>query len=166
MAFGPQIVRFAAGSIVYNEGDRGDQACLVKAGEVEIFQMREGRRVEIAHAKAGQIFGELEMVDGSNRMADARAITNVEIEIIPRSAFLSELMVLDPKIHTTLLELIAFVRATDPLAPGEQGDGRTAEMAAFLRGVAFGHGFAQVKSPFTRTISELLIYYAGRRVPH
>jgi VIT1/CCC1 family predicted Fe2+/Mn2+ transporter len=166
MAFGPQIVRFAAGTIVYNEGDRGDHACLVKSGEVEIFQMRDGSRVEIARAKAGQMFGELELVDGSNRMADARAMTNVELEIIPRAAFLSELLGLDPKIHSTLLDLIDFVRTTSPLAPGDAGDGKSAEMAAFLRGVSFGQGLAEVKSPFTRTISELLLYYAGRRVPH
>ena len=162
----PQIVRYVAGTLVYEEGARGDFACLVRSGEIEIFQHRDGARIEIARAHTGQMFGELEVVDGAARMASARALTNVELEIIPRATFLNELLVLDPKIHATLLELIDFVRAATPLAPGAAGDAKAVEMAGFLRGVAFGQGLAQVKSPFTRTISELLLYYAGRRVPH
>jgi len=169
MALIPPVVRYAAGTLVYEEGARGDFACLVRSGEIEIFQMRGAEKVEIAHTKAGQMFGELELVDGADRMASARAITNAEIEMIPRAAFLNELLALDPKIHSALLELIGFVRTADPLAPGAPGaadDPSRAEMAAFLRGVAFGQSLDAVKSPFTRTIADLVLYYAGRRVPH
>ena len=162
----PAVVRFAAGTLVYEEGARGDFACLVRSGEIEIFQMRGGEKVEIARTKAGQMFGELELVDGASRMASACAVTSAEIEMIPRAAFLTELLVLDPKIHSALLELIGFVRKADPLAPGAPGDASRAEMAAFLRGVAFARSLDAAKSPFTRTISELVLYYAGRRVPH
>jgi len=170
MALTPAVVRYVAGRLIYEEGARGDFACLVRSGEVEIFQLRGAETIEIAHTKAGQMFGELELVDGADRMASARAVTNVEIEMIPRAAFLNELLALDPKIHSALLELIGFVRNADPLAPGapdtSAGDAARAEMAAFLRGVAFGRSLDAVKSPFTRTISDLVLYYAGRRVPH
>ena len=166
MALMPAVVRYEAGTLVYEEGARGDFACLVRSGEIEIFRMRANEKVEIARTSAGQMFGELELVDGGARMASARAATNVEIEMIPRAAFLNELLVLDPKIHGALLEMIGFVRAAEPLAPGAPGDGSRAEMAAFLRGVAFARSLDAVESPFTRTISDLVLYYAGRRVPH
>lgn len=162
----PQIVRYAAGTLVYEEGARGDFACLVRSGEIEIFRMHGNDKVEIARTKAGQMFGELELVDGASRMASARAATSAEIEMIPRAAFLNELLALDPRIHAALLELIGFVRTAEPLAPGAAGDASRAEMAAFLRGVAFGRSLDAVKSPFTRTIADLVLYYAGRRVPH
>lgn len=169
MAFAPTIVRYAAGMLVYDEGENGDYACLVRSGEIEIFHMRDGQKIEIARTKAGQMFGELELVDGAARMAGARAVVNAEIEMIPRAKFLNELLELDPRIHSTLVDLIAFVRAVDPLAPGEPGppdDAVRAQMAAFLRGVAFSQSLDKIKSPFTRTISDLVLYYAGRRVPH
>jgi diguanylate cyclase len=166
LALIPAIVRYAAGTLVYEEGARGDFACLVRSGEIEIFQMRGEEKIEIARTKAGQMFGELELVDGAARMANARAATNAEIEMIPRAAFLNELLALDPAIHNTLLELIGFVRTAEPLALGAESDGSRAEMAAFLRGVAFGRSLDDVKSPFTRTIADLVLYYAGRRVPH
>jgi hypothetical protein len=139
MALIPTVVRYAAGTLVYEEGARGDFACLVRSGE---------------------------LVDGAARMASARAATNAEIEMIPRASFLNELLALDPAIHTALVELIGFVRTAEPLAPGAPGDASRDEMAAFLRGVAFGRSLDAVKSPFTRTITDLVLYYAGRRVPH
>ncbi len=166
MALIPTVVRYAAGTLVYEEGARGDFACLVRSGEIEIFQTRGVEKVEIARTKAGQMFGELELVDGAARMASARAATNAEIEMIPRASFLNELLALDPAIHTALVELIGFVRTAEPLAPGAPGDASRDELAAFLRGVAFGRSLDAVKSPFTRTITDLVLYYAGRRVPH
>jgi hypothetical protein len=166
MALMPSVVRYESGTVVYEEGTRGDFACLVRSGEIEIFRTRGDEKIEIARTVAGQMFGELELVDGGARMAGARAATAVEIEMIPRATFLNELLLLDPNIHSTLLDLIGFVRAAEPLSPGAPGDGSRAEMAAFLRGVALARSLDAAKSPFTRTISDLVLYYSRWRVPH
>ena len=70
----PQIGRYAAGELIFREGDPGSFACLVRMGEVELYHAREGGKILVATVTEGQMFGELALVDGAPRMAATIAL--------------------------------------------------------------------------------------------
>jgi hypothetical protein len=170
MGLQPTICRYAANETIYTEGSPGRFACLVRKGEVEIFQMRDGVKIAIGTAKVGQMFGELEMLDGAARMAAVRAVDEVEVEMIDRAIFVNEFQQFDRKTQDSLLKILNFVRVVVPFDPahpaGAAGfEDEVAEMATFLRGVAFARNLETSRNSFSRTLTDLLLYYATRRVP-
>lgn len=69
--------KFAAGETVFHQGDYGDRLYLLLAGEVEIIKHRDGGSTErLTVHKAGEVFGEMAIVDSSPRSADARMLTD------------------------------------------------------------------------------------------
>jgi CRP-like cAMP-binding protein len=69
---------FDAGQVVFARGDAGRDMFLVASGRVRLSVLTaEGRELSFAHAEAGQIFGEIAVLDGGVRSADATAVTKV-----------------------------------------------------------------------------------------
>ena len=71
-----ELVHFEPGSILLREGERGDDAYLLRAGEVEIERGDPPRR--LGSASAGSIVGEVSALTGEPRTATVRARTAVE----------------------------------------------------------------------------------------
>lgn len=75
---------FKAGDIIFRQGYPGDNAYIVISGQVEIVDMiPDGPEFRIAVLDAGQMFGELALLDDKPRSATARAITDVTLQIVP-----------------------------------------------------------------------------------
>ncbi len=74
----------AAGEYIFREGDTGDEAYLIKSGEVEISRMSGDRDVRIAQVKEGSVIGEMALIDSEPRMATARATKKTVLTIIPK----------------------------------------------------------------------------------
>ena len=165
------IGRYATGELIFRDGDPGTFACLVRSGLVELYQPKGGDKVPIATVKPGQLFGELALFDGGPRMAAARALTEVEVHRIDRNKFVEEFDTLDEATRQAMHELLQFVRETvpynakDPVAETPASAARIAGMRQFLRGFEFGRAVAQGTNAFSRTLGELLVYYAERRMP-
>jgi CRP-like cAMP-binding protein len=76
--------RFAAGDVIFAEGDKGDAMYVVRNGEVTVE--RDGRIMETLGG--GDIFGEMALIDGAPRSATARAKTDCEVAPINEKTFL------------------------------------------------------------------------------
>jgi len=76
--------RFAAGDVIFSEGDKGDVMYVVRSGEVTIE--RHGHFMEAL--SGGGIFGEMALIDGSPRSATVRAKTDCEVVPINEKSFL------------------------------------------------------------------------------
>jgi CRP-like cAMP-binding protein len=76
--------RFAAGDVIFAEGDKGDVMYVVRTGEVAIE--RGGRVMETLGG--GGVFGEMALIDGSPRSATVRAKTECEVAPINEKTFL------------------------------------------------------------------------------
>lgn len=75
-----------AGEVVFDEGEEGQAIYVVLSGEVMIC--RQGRMdAPIATVGAGRIFGELALIDGGPRSAQARAIGDCELGVMFRGDF-------------------------------------------------------------------------------
>ena len=76
--------RFAAGDVIFAEGDKGDAMYVVRNGEVTVE--RDGRIMETLGG--GDIFGEMALIDGAPRSATTRAKTDCEVAPINEKTFL------------------------------------------------------------------------------
>lgn len=79
------VVQMKKGSAVFNAGDPGDACYVVKSGEVEIFFKNDtGDRIVLEHARAGDFFGEISLLDGGPRTASAVVVEDMEAIVIDR----------------------------------------------------------------------------------
>jgi putative ABC transport system ATP-binding protein len=76
----PQAVSYAAGEVIFSQGDRSDLVYVIDSGSVEIFRPRpDGTEQHLAVLPTGQYFGELGPLLGFPRSASARAQTEVTL---------------------------------------------------------------------------------------
>jgi CRP/FNR family cyclic AMP-dependent transcriptional regulator len=90
-----QLCRYAKhatlkrGATIFSKGDPGNSLFAVISGTVKIsISSADGRNAILNLIGAGEIFGEVAVLDGQARTADAIANTNCEIFVIDRREFL------------------------------------------------------------------------------
>jgi CRP/FNR family transcriptional regulator, cyclic AMP receptor protein len=82
--------RFASGHTLFCQGDPGHTLYVVIAGRVNIERLTaSGERLHITHRLAGEVFGEMAVIDGKPRMADAVTAGETELLMLDRDDFLS-----------------------------------------------------------------------------
>src|SRR5581483_5514234 len=83
-----RITEYKLGEAIVRKGDPGDSMMAVLRGRVSIsVPSPSGRQVVLSVLRAGDVFGEIAMLDGKERTADAIAVTKCEILVIPRRSF-------------------------------------------------------------------------------
>jgi len=103
---------FQANSVIFDEGDIGDAAYIIRSGEVEIRKgVRGNNPLRLAVLGKGDILGEMALFDDRPRMASAIALTNVEVIKMSKQEFLDKLSVLDPAMKGMVLTMVARVRS-------------------------------------------------------
>ena len=80
--------RFAAGQEIFREGAPGDGVYFVKSGLVEISAGAETKKV-LSRLGAGEIFGEMAVIELRPRSATASAAQETEVYFLPRGEMLS-----------------------------------------------------------------------------
>src|SRR6516162_7194240 len=74
-----------AGAVIYGKGDPGDSLFAVITGTVQIsVPSVEGKDSVFAQLAAGEIVGEIALLDGRPRSADVAAVTDCELIVINR----------------------------------------------------------------------------------
>ena len=84
-------VALTAGTVLFRQGDLGDAAYILDKGKIVIFQQVDGQRVELDSIKPGEIFGEMAVIDRSERMATAVAAADSTVTRIPEPLFAAKL---------------------------------------------------------------------------
>ena len=91
-------VNFDPSQVIFARGDAGREIYLVVSGRVRLSVLTaEGRELSFAHAQAGSIFGEIAMLDGGPRSADATAVGKVSALSLSKPA-LKRLMETQPHV--------------------------------------------------------------------
>ena len=84
--------------VIYLPGDPGDRVFFINGGRVKCSKVtRDGKELTLAYRGAGQMFGELCVIDGAPRDEMAEAMKNAIITELPREVF-QELLVSDPQL--------------------------------------------------------------------
>jgi CRP-like cAMP-binding protein len=93
---------FTAGTAIVRAGDPGNAFYVILEGEVRVTPP--GRRA--VKLKAGDVFGEMSLLDGSPRSADITAVGEVTAMVVGRPAFM-KLIKSEPQMALVLLQTLA-----------------------------------------------------------
>jgi len=114
-------LQFSADDVIVRQGTPANSFYIIIEGEVEVVQQDDkGKETVIGHLNDGQYFGEIGLLEGSERTATIRAITDVKLFPFTREQFRSWLAKspdskdeIEETAHSRLL------RDTGPLRPLE-----------------------------------------------
>jgi CRP/FNR family transcriptional regulator, cyclic AMP receptor protein len=100
------------GALIFAKGDQGTTLMGVLSGSVRItVPAADGHEAVLNIIKPGQVFGEVALLDGKARTADAVAITDCELMVIDRRDFI--LLDREPDVVFKVIEILcARVRRT------------------------------------------------------
>jgi hypothetical protein len=106
-------LEFEAGHVFFEVGDPGEAAWVVQEGEVELLS----GKARVGLARAGEVFGEMALVDERSREVTARALTAGRVISVPRAAFEGALL----KAPLPILECLRalFERLRSAIGSGE-----------------------------------------------
>jgi CRP-like cAMP-binding protein len=97
---------YKAGEPVFLKGDQGGAMMAVLRGRIRICAYSaEGREVVLNVIQAGEVFGEIAMIDGGDRTADAFAMEPTDLLVLQRRDFLPFLE-RNPQVCVRLLEVM------------------------------------------------------------
>jgi len=81
--------RYARERAIFNEGDPGTALYMIAKGRVKISQSSpDGKERTLVLLGAGDVFGELALLDGDPRSADAVVVEDAELLVVPREELL------------------------------------------------------------------------------
>lgn len=84
------------GQVIFREGQEGRHAYRILSGRVVIFLEKEGREFILGELSAGEIFGEMAILQDRPRSASARALESTEVEVLTDYDF-NHLILTEPK---------------------------------------------------------------------
>lgn len=101
-----KVKRFFKDEVVFHKGDVGTDLYAVLSGVFRVVIIDDkGDEIILAYLKAGEIVGEMSMIDGLGRTGTLIADEESDIALIPRKAF-NELMQKDFNVTLYLLETL------------------------------------------------------------
>ena len=84
------VARYAEGDPIFAKGDPGNSMMAVLKGRVTISALSpDGRQVVFTVFRDGDVFGEIALLDGKERTADATATSDCELLVVPRRSLLN-----------------------------------------------------------------------------
>ena len=101
---------------LFRQGDKGDAMYLIESGRVRIsIHDDDKQEVTLAELAQGDFFGEMSIIDGRQRSADARVIEDANLAVLSRDAFLSFVRT-NPNVALEMLSALTDrLRRTDDL---------------------------------------------------
>jgi signal transduction histidine kinase/ActR/RegA family two-component response regulator len=105
----------SAGEHLFLEGHSGDQAYLIKSGEIEVFTHSGAQELPLALRRAGEVIGEMSLLDHSPRMASARARTDSLLLVIEREQLAHLLQTSPTAAQNILYNVVARWRDTETI---------------------------------------------------
>jgi CRP/FNR family cyclic AMP-dependent transcriptional regulator len=111
-----QSIDCKAKTSLFRAGDEGDAMYLIERGKVRIsMQATDGRNMTLTELGRGDFFGEMALLDGERRSADAIVVEDARLAVLSREHFLSFVRS-SPDVSLELLTALANrLRHTDEL---------------------------------------------------
>lgn len=91
------------GEVIVRQGEVGQSMFVIQEGQVEVLQEREGKEVLLRTASAGEILGEMAIIDRETRSATVRALGEVRVLTVDKRTFLQRISE-DPSMAFKMLQ--------------------------------------------------------------
>jgi CRP/FNR family transcriptional regulator, cyclic AMP receptor protein len=100
-------VSFRPGQRIFNRGDEGHGLLAVLSGTVKIsIQSERGQEIVLNLIGPNEVFGEIALLDGGTRTADATAVTRCQLVSLDRRDFVA-VLTSEPLLAVKLLEVVS-----------------------------------------------------------
>ncbi|HVX81524.1 MAG TPA: cyclic nucleotide-binding domain-containing protein [Devosiaceae bacterium] len=120
-----QTIRFPAGETILAEGEFGDRAYLLVSGSVEVILGSGARAKRIATLGAGEVFGEMSLLEPGPRSATVRTISEVECVATSYEDFTASIQENPEQAILFMKTLVRRLRQTNEMVgaldPGKRG---------------------------------------------
>ena len=97
---------YEPGEDIVREGETGDCMYVIQQGDVDVFKTIDGVLTKVDTMRAGDIFGEIAVVEQTVRSSTVRAVTPVKVMTIDRKTFLRRVQE-DPALALNILKAMA-----------------------------------------------------------
>jgi len=88
LARGAHLRKWPAGRLIFSRGDPGDAMLAIVRGRIRLsLSSARGREIVLATLGPGEIIGEMALLDGEPRSADASAVGATTCIVLPRARF-------------------------------------------------------------------------------
>jgi len=110
------VENMPSGQQLFHKGDSGDAMYLIESGRIRIsITDQDAQEVTLADLAQGDFFGEMALIDGRKRSADARVVQDAQLAILSRPAFLAFVRA-NPDVALEMLSALSErLRRTDEL---------------------------------------------------
>lgn len=131
--------KFKDGETIFREGETSDAAYVVVDGTVDLVKAGERKPVRLATLEAGDLFGEMGVIDHGPRNATAVAVGPVTVKVIEREDFVRSVQDKPDMALDVMSMLVRRLRAADEMvafgraAKSSSGGGGTSAMAVFFK---------------------------------
>lgn len=102
-------VHLKKGDILYRQGDANDSAFIVASGEILLYQLVNGERVDRERRRAGCILGETSILTGDTRVVTVVAVKDTLLYKIAADDILSQFRDLNPIMRACVGTAIDFI---------------------------------------------------------
>ncbi len=132
---------YKRGAFIVLAEEVGDEFFIIRRGRVKVNIVHEdGREIILSLLGAGEIFGELSLLDGRPRSANVVTLEDTELLLLRRDLFL-DLLYRHPNIATAMLaELAGRLRKTDMQIEGLALMNVTSRVAKTILNIIMEHG--------------------------
>jgi len=111
--------QITSGTQLFQKGDVGDALYLIESGQVRIsIRDEDGKEVTLAELAQGDFFGEMALIDGRRRSADATVFEDARLSVLSRKDFLAFVRSSPDVALEMLSSLSDRLRRTDELLRG------------------------------------------------
>jgi CRP-like cAMP-binding protein len=101
------VRRFQQGELIFFQGDPGQALYLIEVGRVRIYvQDESGQETSVIFYSAGDIFGELAVIDGMPRSASAIAVEETIVHVLSRERLRAHLLA-SPQLAYNFMQALA-----------------------------------------------------------
>lgn len=94
--------RLATGEVLFDQGDVGNECFVILVGSLEVITFVNGDELRLEVYPAGQIVGEMALLDRSPRSATVRAVAESQLAVLGEEAF-KTLLAANPDLAMSLL---------------------------------------------------------------
>ncbi|MBO3761787.1 Crp/Fnr family transcriptional regulator [Ciceribacter sp. L1K22] len=106
LAASTHVKKFSTGEIIFNAGAPGQSMMAIAEGIVRVELVTPtGRDVILNELRSGDVFGEIALLDGGERSATVRAVSNTTLVVLERRA-LMDVLQRKPQLSIRLIELL------------------------------------------------------------
>ena len=131
-------VEYRAGQVIFEEGDAPTTAFLIESGTIAIVTGTSHDAVALAQLGAGDLLGEMAVIDASPRTATARAVTDCVLVAIDQTSIQERLDAADPVVRALIRGQLQRYRTAlarlrgdhEPATPNGEQDAADASLAA------------------------------------